>query len=76
VFSVLSIELTLAWNSISDVYTIKTTGELIPFVIGVCGVWQVFDEITKGKQRKAWAAEALVNEAQDQAQAQAQSTRP
>ncbi|RAH59108.1 hypothetical protein BO85DRAFT_261143 [Aspergillus piperis CBS 112811] len=37
IYSILGIELTLYWNSIRGVYSIKTTGQLIPFVIGVTG---------------------------------------
>jgi hypothetical protein len=35
IYSVIAIELTLLWNSVRDVYTIKTTGQLLPFVIGL-----------------------------------------
>ncbi|KAF2658364.1 hypothetical protein K491DRAFT_676410 [Lophiostoma macrostomum CBS 122681] len=35
VHSVVGIELTLRWNHISDVYTIRSLGQLIPFVIAV-----------------------------------------
>ena len=34
VWFVLSIELTLNWNGITGVYTLSSTGQLIPFVIG------------------------------------------
>lgn len=34
-WAIISIELTLAWNTITGVYTIGTTGQLIPFAIGV-----------------------------------------
>lgn len=34
-WAVVSIELTLAWNNIAEVYTIRTTGQLIPFTIGL-----------------------------------------
>lgn len=33
----LSIELTLAWNSIAGVYSLNSTGQLIPFIIGFLG---------------------------------------
>jgi len=35
VHSVVGIELTLYWNGISDVYTISSIGQLIPFIIAV-----------------------------------------
>jgi hypothetical protein len=39
--------MTLYWNSISDVYTINTTGQLIPFVIGLVGLAKVIYEPSK-----------------------------
>jgi hypothetical protein len=47
VYSVIGIEMTLYWNSIRDVYTINTTGQLIPFVIGLVGLAKVIYEPTK-----------------------------
>jgi hypothetical protein len=35
VHSVVGIELTLYWNQVTDVYTIKSIGQLIPFIIGI-----------------------------------------
>ena len=35
IHSIVGIELTLHWNQISDVYTIRSLGQLIPFVIAV-----------------------------------------
>ena len=35
VWAVVAIELTLAWNNIHDVYDLASTGQLIPFVIGI-----------------------------------------
>jgi hypothetical protein len=37
VYSIIAVELTLSWNAIRDVYTIDTTGQLIPFIIGLTG---------------------------------------
>jgi hypothetical protein len=48
VFSIIGIEMTLYWNSISNVYTINTTGQLIPFVIGLVGLAKVIYEPVKG----------------------------
>lgn len=47
VYSVLGIELTLAWNRISDVYTIRSIGQLIPFVIGLSVLLQSIYERIK-----------------------------
>lgn len=38
VWSSISIELTISWNQISGVYILGSTGQLIPFVVGVLGL--------------------------------------
>lgn len=35
---VLAVELTLSWNSVSGVYDLSSTGQLIPFIIGLLGL--------------------------------------
>jgi hypothetical protein len=47
VYSVIGREITLYWNAISDVYIINTTGQLIPFVIGLVGLAKVIYEPVK-----------------------------
>ncbi|KAF2803285.1 uncharacterized protein BDZ99DRAFT_468260 [Mytilinidion resinicola] len=51
IYSILAIELTLKWNKVSGVYTVNSTGQLIPFVIGVAGFLKVFDDV-KGKYKQ------------------------
>lgn len=46
VLMIIAIELTLAFNSISGVYEIKSTGQLIPFIIGVCGLWSTINDLS------------------------------
>ena len=41
IFSILAIELIIQWNSISGVYTIRSTGQVIPFIIGIGGLSKV-----------------------------------
>ena len=41
VYSVLGIELTLHWNGVTGVYSVGTTGQLIPLTIGLCGLLQI-----------------------------------
>ncbi|KAF4468670.1 hypothetical protein FALBO_4435 [Fusarium albosuccineum] len=41
VYSILGIELTLHWNDVTGVYDVNTTGQLIPFTIGLCGLVQI-----------------------------------
>ncbi|RSL50174.1 hypothetical protein CEP51_015383 [Fusarium floridanum] len=40
VYCALGIELTLYWNGVTDVYSVRTTGQLIPLTIGACGLAQ------------------------------------
>jgi hypothetical protein len=44
-YTVLAIELMLHWNKIVDVYTIRSVGQLIPFVIGLVGFLKLFFEL-------------------------------
>jgi len=44
--TIISVELTLAYNSISGVYTIESTGQLIPLIIGIVGVGRTLNAIT------------------------------
>ncbi|KAK4100408.1 hypothetical protein N658DRAFT_507921 [Parathielavia hyrcaniae] len=37
IYPIIAVELILHWNSIRDVYTINTTGQLIPFTIALTG---------------------------------------
>ncbi len=37
IWFILAVELTLAWNSVPNVYEIGSTGQLIPFIIGSVG---------------------------------------
>lgn len=41
-YVIVSIELMLHWNKVSDVYTIRSVGQLIPFVIGLVGFLKIF----------------------------------
>ena len=42
---IIAIELTLTFNSISGIYTIESTGQLIPFIIGVGGLWKTVNDL-------------------------------
>ena len=41
IYSIIALEFTLVWNSISEIYTIRNTGQLIPFIIGIVGLIRV-----------------------------------
>lgn len=38
VWCIIAVELTLHWNSISRVYDVKSTGQIIPLVVGISGL--------------------------------------
>ncbi|KAH8802463.1 hypothetical protein F5884DRAFT_802110 [Xylogone sp. PMI_703] len=67
---IIAVELTIAFNSISGVYTIKSTGQLIPFVIGVGGIWSTINDLLadyykeKTKYEERMEAEAKAAESQ------------
>jgi len=42
VWTTLAVELTLAWNNVTGVYILGSTGQLIPFVVGVLGLLRNF----------------------------------
>jgi hypothetical protein len=42
---VASIELTIRWNHIEGVSTIRTTGQLIPFIIGIASFGQAVKKV-------------------------------
>ena len=45
IWFVLSIEFTLAWNQVQDIDTIQSTGQLIPFIIGVVSSAQALKKV-------------------------------
>jgi hypothetical protein len=40
IYSILAIELMIRFNSITGVYDIKATGQIIPLVIGLATLWR------------------------------------
>lgn len=44
-YAVIAIELMIIWNGIDDVYDIRSTGQLIPFVIGVVGLFKALHDV-------------------------------
>ncbi|KAI8221783.1 hypothetical protein K4K53_007294 [Colletotrichum sp. SAR 10_77] len=59
---ILSIELTLGWNHVQDINEIKTTGQLIPFIIGCVSTCQVLKQVALIGLRKMfpdWASYEL-----------------
>jgi hypothetical protein len=38
IWTMLAVELTLGWNNVTGVYILGSTGQLIPFVVGVLGL--------------------------------------
>jgi hypothetical protein len=46
IWSILAIELMIKWNNITQVHTIQSVGQLIPFVIGVVGFLKLLRDIS------------------------------
>ena len=44
---VLAVELSLRWNSVIGIYDIGSTGQLIPFIIGLLGLLRVIHVIVR-----------------------------
>jgi hypothetical protein len=42
---IVSIELTLVFNSITGVYDLKSTGQLIPFIVALGGLWAALNDL-------------------------------
>ena len=45
IYTILAVELTIKWNGINGVYTIRTTGQPIPFVIGVIRLCKALHDV-------------------------------
>ena len=61
VWTILAVELTLFFNSVSGVYSIKSTGQLIPFIIGVFGVSKTVNSIMVRSIKEAGSRISLVS---------------
>ena len=59
IWTILSIELTLVFNSVTSVYSIDSTGQLIPFIIGVVGMGKTMNSITVKLIKKLWVRKIL-----------------
>lgn len=64
VWSILAVELTLRWNNISDIYTINSTGQLIPLITGLVGVVTFLHEVSveESKLRSTETLMALLDQ--------------
>lgn len=47
IFTILAIELNLSWNSITDVYSVDSVGQLIPLAMGTVGLIPVLYKLYK-----------------------------
>lgn len=47
VYSITAIELTLRWNKIDGVYDVRSTGQLIPLIIGLTGMVKLFVDVRR-----------------------------
>lgn len=51
---IINIELILSWNSISGIYSITSTGQLIPFIMGVGGLVKVLNQVINKHISVSW----------------------
>lgn len=49
IYSTVAIELTLIWNGITDIYTVASTGMIIPFIAGICLLLNILYTLCKEK---------------------------
>jgi hypothetical protein len=48
IWTIIAVELIIYWNNISAVYTVSSTGQIIPLIIGFGGFWRVLISICVG----------------------------
>jgi hypothetical protein len=58
--AVLAIELTLVWNFVSDINSMNSVGQFIPFTVGVSGIVQVFWAVAR-----SWVSLSASDELKD-----------
>ncbi|KAL1858996.1 hypothetical protein Daus18300_009754, partial [Diaporthe australafricana] len=46
IWTILSVETTLIWNNVVGIYDIRSTGQLIPFIIGVTGLLSLLHSLS------------------------------
>lgn len=56
------VELTLKWNNVQGVNTVKTTGQLIPFIIGIVGFIRAINDVILAWIRKVGQPEYVTLE--------------
>ena len=50
-WSIISIELTLKWNHIREIYSIQSAGQLIPFLVGLAGFLRLLQMVSVKRSR-------------------------
>lgn len=61
VWAVLAVELSLSWNKVSGIYTIQSTGQLIPFIIGIVSFVRVVLALLESQSRLRTTDELMVS---------------
>jgi hypothetical protein len=67
IYSIVSIKLLLRYNAITEVYTLLSTGQIIPFIIGIASLWKVvwkilMLQVEESIQSKMESAEVATSE--------------
>ncbi|KAI9663154.1 MAG: hypothetical protein M1821_008202 [Bathelium mastoideum] len=58
-WSILATELILVWNNVDGIYNVSSTGQLIPFIIGVVGLMRLLQAISV-RRSAVFSTEVLV----------------
>lgn len=59
IWSIIAIELTLFWNGATGIYDISSTGQLIPFIIGILSLFGLFQVTVTGYLRENYVRKAF-----------------
>jgi hypothetical protein len=87
IWTTVAVELTLAWNDVTGVYVLGSTGQLIPFVVGVLGLLRNIhliivrrsEQVSEKKEPKIeveWKEGFFVYESQSGRKLQLEAGRP
>jgi hypothetical protein len=61
IWFIIAIELTLLYNSISGVYDLRPTGQLIPFIIGIVGLVKVLHILILNSLKEMYSVRSIVS---------------
>lgn len=75
IWTILSVETTLMWNNIVGIYDIRSTGQLIPFIIGVTGLLSLLHSLSV-RASAVHTTHVLMDTVEDRPRSKALEKRP